>query len=121
MKKQRNRDLLAVQDANSLADHRTWVGRSVEVLVEGPSRHGRRTPGESPQLTGHTMTDHICVFDGPGRLVGQTVTVDVTAASGFTLYGDVRVTEAVGATGDEAIRRETAAERGPRRIGLALV
>ena len=61
--------------------------------MEGPSRHGARAGGASPQLTGHTMTDHICVFDGPPRLVGETVTVDVTDASGFTLYGDVRVTE----------------------------
>ena len=114
VKKRRNNDLLAVQNANSLADHRTWIGRTVEVLVEGPSRHGARTGGASPQLTGHTMTDHICVFDGPPRLVGETVTVDVTDASGFTLYGDVRTGEAVGASGE-------AKEPRPRRIGLAVV
>ena len=118
VKRQRNRDLLAVQDANSLADHRLWVGRAVEVLVEGPSRHGARAGGASPQLTGHTMTDHICVFDGPPRLVGQTVTVDVTAASGFTLYGDVRVGETT--VSREAESAEPSAAR-PRRIGLAVV
>ncbi len=118
VKKRRNNDLLAVQNANSLADHRLWVGRAVEVLVEGPSRHGARAGGESPQLTGHTMTDHICVFDGPPRLVGQTVTVDVTAASGFTLYGDVRVSETT--VSREVESAEPSAAR-PRRIGLAVV
>jgi tRNA-2-methylthio-N6-dimethylallyladenosine synthase len=110
VKKRRNNDLLAVQNANSLADHRTWVGKAVEVLVEGPSRHAARA-ADSPQLTGRTMTDHICVFDGPARLVGRTVTVDVTDASGFTLYGRVRV---------DSVRGE-GSPAGPRRIGLAVV
>src|SRR5690349_18033759 len=83
VKKRRNNDLLAVQNANSLADHSTWVGKSVEVLVEGPSRHGQRADGPVKQLTGRTMTDHIAVFDGPDRLIGQTVTVDVEDASAF--------------------------------------
>ena len=118
VKKRRNNDLLAVQNANSLADHRQWIGRSVAVLVEGPSRHGART-ADSPQLTGRTMTDHICVFDGPPRLVGQTVTVDVTDASGFTLYGDVRVGEVTGVS-REAGSSEPSAAR-PLRIRLAVV
>jgi tRNA-2-methylthio-N6-dimethylallyladenosine synthase len=117
VKKRRNNDLLAVQNANSLLDHRTWIGRSVEVLVEGPSRHGERAGGDRPQLTGRTMTDHICVFDGPPRLVGQTVTVDVTDASGFTLYGDVRVGEQTGVGRGATVEREPR----PRRIGLAVV
>jgi tRNA-2-methylthio-N6-dimethylallyladenosine synthase len=118
VKKRRNNDLLAVQNANSLADHRTWVGQSVEVLVEGPSRHGERSAGPLRQLTGRTMTDHIAVFDGPDRLIGQTVAVDVEDASAFTLYGTVRTGEQVGvAVGREA--PPTAA--APRRIGLNLV
>src|SRR5687768_13634288 len=90
VKKRRNNDLLAVQNVNSLADHRPWIGRSVEVLVEGPSRHAQRADGPVRQLIGRTMTDHIAVFDSPERLIGQTVTVDVADASAFTLYGTVR-------------------------------
>ena len=119
VKRRRNNDLLAVQNANSLADHRTWIGRTVEVLVEGPSRHGARSASDTPQLTGHTMTDHICVFDGPPRLVGETVTVDVTDASGFTLYGTVRTGEQTGVS-REAESSEPSAAR-PRRIRLAVV
>jgi tRNA-2-methylthio-N6-dimethylallyladenosine synthase len=117
VKKRRNNDLLAVQAANSLADHRPWIGKSVEVLVEGPSRHGQRATGPVNQLTGRTMTDHIAVFDGPDRLIGQTVTVDVTDASAFTLYGTVRTTETVGAE----VSREAQPSAPPRRIGLELV
>jgi tRNA-2-methylthio-N6-dimethylallyladenosine synthase len=116
VKKRRNNDLLAVQAANSLADHRPWIGKSVEVLVEGPSRHGQRATGPVNQLTGRTMTDHIAVFDGGDRLIGQTVTVDVTDASAFTLYGTVRTGERVG------VEVSHEAQPGaPRRIGLELV
>ena len=38
VKKRRNNDLLAIQNAISLADHRSSVGQTVEVLVEGPSK-----------------------------------------------------------------------------------
>ncbi|MBA4066035.1 MAG: tRNA (N6-isopentenyl adenosine(37)-C2)-methylthiotransferase MiaB [Isosphaera sp.] len=89
VKKRRNNDLLAIQTENSRLDHRAQVGSTVEVLVEGPSRHGERVAGPVRQLTGRTMTDHIVVFDGSDRLIGQTVRVAVTDASPFTLYGDV--------------------------------
>ena len=76
VKKRRNNDLLAIQNAVSLADHRGRVGETVEVLVEGPSKNGaearQRQPGPM-QLTGRTMTDHIVVFDGNERLIGRTV------------------------------------------------
>lgn len=81
VKKRRNNDLLAVQNANSLADHRARIGETAAVLVEGPSKRG------GDQMVGRSMTDHIVVFDGPSRLVGQTVRVRVDDASSFTLYG----------------------------------
>src|SRR5438270_8608722 len=36
VKKRRNNDLLAIQNAVSLADHRSRIGQTVRVLVEGP-------------------------------------------------------------------------------------
>jgi tRNA-2-methylthio-N6-dimethylallyladenosine synthase len=83
VKRRRNNDLLAIQNKVSLADHRRWIGRSVEVLVEGPSKKHR----DDTQLTGRTLTDHIVVFDGPQRLIGQTVSVTIEDASSFTLFG----------------------------------
>jgi tRNA-2-methylthio-N6-dimethylallyladenosine synthase len=122
VKKRRNNDLLAVQNANSLADHRSKIGETVEVLVEGPSRKasGTREGAESPvkQLTGRTLTDHIAVFDGTDRLTGETVSVRVDDASAFTLYGTVRTAERVGV----AVSREARpGAPAPRRIGLTLV
>ncbi|HEX4591036.1 MAG TPA: tRNA (N6-isopentenyl adenosine(37)-C2)-methylthiotransferase MiaB, partial [Gemmataceae bacterium] len=38
VKKRRNNDLLAIQGKVSLADHRRWIGQTVEVLVEGRSK-----------------------------------------------------------------------------------
>src|SRR4029078_4527915 len=96
VKKRRNNDLLALQGQASLADHRRWIGAAVEGLVEGPSKKAGE-PGASaegfPQLTGRTMTDHIVVFDGPERLVGQTVPVYIDDATAFTLFGTVETTE----------------------------
>src|ERR1700745_481875 len=39
VKKRRNNDLLAIQNANSLADHRLRIGQAVRVLVEGRSKN----------------------------------------------------------------------------------
>ena len=103
VKKRRNNDLLAIQNENSRADHRAQVGKLVEVLVEGPSRRELSQQGadapRSPikQLTGRSMTDHIVVFDGTDRLIGQTVRMTITDASPFTLYGTVETDEVTGA------------------------
>jgi tRNA-2-methylthio-N6-dimethylallyladenosine synthase len=106
VKKRRNNDLLAVQSVNSLDDHRSRIGQTVEVLVEGPSKLGEKQPaGGLRQLTGRTMTDHIVVFDGHDRLIGRTLSVHVREASPFTLYGDAETGE-VG--GEELTAREPA-------------
>ncbi len=97
VKKRRNNDLLAIQNAVSLADHRGRVGQTVEVLVEGPSKNALKHGGPGPaQLTGRTRTDHIVVFEGNERLIGQTVKVMVEEATAFTLFGTVVTGEQVG-------------------------
>jgi tRNA-2-methylthio-N6-dimethylallyladenosine synthase len=100
VKKRRNNDLLAIQNENSRTDHRAQVGKTVEVLVEGPSRHGERANGPVRQLTGRSMTDHIVVFDGAERLIGQNVHLRISDASPFTLYGTVLTEEVVGMSED---------------------
>jgi tRNA-2-methylthio-N6-dimethylallyladenosine synthase len=88
VKKRRNNDLLLIQNANSLEEHKSRVGTTATVLVEGPSKVGERQPtGGIRQLTGRTMADHIVVFDGHDRLIGQTLQVHIREASPFTLYG----------------------------------
>lgn len=127
VKKQRNNDLLAIQNQVSLADHVKWIGTTVEVLVEGPSKTAlKHDAGPGPvQLTGRTMTDHIVVFDGNERLIGRTVPVSIEEATAFTLFGRVVTGEQVGvdqchdAVGmSETIGQTT---RDERRIGLPMV
>ena len=97
VKKRRNNDLLMIQNAASLHDHRRFIGQRVEVLVEGPSKNAWKHDGSGPmQLTGRTMTDHIVVFDGNPRLAGQTMQIDIDDATSFTLYGNVVTGEQVG-------------------------
>src|SRR5712692_1842544 len=98
VKKRRNNDLLAIQNQVSLADHLDRVGETVEVLVEGPSKTARKHESTTGpiQLTGRTRTDHIAVFEGNERLVGQTVQVAVEEATAFTLFGSVVTNEQLG-------------------------
>jgi tRNA-2-methylthio-N6-dimethylallyladenosine synthase len=99
VKKRRNNDLLMIQNAASLQDHRRQIGQRVEVLVEGPSKNAfSRSPlaNEVLQLTGRTRTDHIVVFDGNPRLAGQTMQIDIDDATSFTLYGNVVTGEQIG-------------------------
>src|SRR5262249_29675117 len=99
VKKRRNNDLLATQGESSLADHRRWIGETVEVLVEGVSKKTfsrEAEPSALPQLTGRTMTDHIVVFDGHERLTGRTVFVRIADATPYTLFGEVLTGEQTG-------------------------
>jgi len=59
-----------------------WVGRDVEVLVEGDSA---RYPG---QLCGRTTGNEMVNFAGPPSLTGELVTVKIVAARGHTLVGE---------------------------------
>jgi tRNA-2-methylthio-N6-dimethylallyladenosine synthase len=98
VKKRRNNDLLAIQNAVSLADQRQRVGQTVEVLVEGPSKRALKHDYDSgpKQLTGRTTTDHIVVFEGSERLIGHTIPVLIEEATAFTLFGTVVTGEQVG-------------------------
>jgi tRNA-2-methylthio-N6-dimethylallyladenosine synthase len=98
VKKRRNNDLLAVQTRISRELNRPFIGRTVEVLVEGPSKQADDTvsdPGGIVQLTGRTSCDRIVVFPGPGRLAGQLLPVVIEDASPVTLFGRVVTAELV--------------------------
>src|SRR5262249_42142337 len=94
-KKRRNNDLLAIQTKVSLEDHRRLIGQTVDVLVEGFSKTMLKNgdmEGGPVQLTGRTMTDHIAVFDGNPRLIGNTIAINVEDASAFALFGSAVTT-----------------------------
>jgi tRNA-2-methylthio-N6-dimethylallyladenosine synthase len=100
VKRRRNNELLAAQNAISEEDNQPFVGRTVEVLVEGPSKVARKhehdhAEGAPVQLTGRTMCDRIVVFAGNRRQIGQILPIAVYDANAFTLFGSV-VTQHVG-------------------------
>ncbi|MEM9657465.1 MAG: tRNA (N6-isopentenyl adenosine(37)-C2)-methylthiotransferase MiaB [Planctomycetota bacterium] len=99
VKRRRNNDLLAIQNEISEQDNQPFIGRQVEVLVEGLSKAAAKSEaprvGEPVQLTGRTTCDRIVVFDGNPRLVGQSASVAVYDANAHTLFGVV-ATEHVG-------------------------
>lgn len=81
IKEQRNQDLLRVVNESTRRSGQRLVGRSVEVLCEGPSK------SNSARLMGRTRTNKIVVFEGGEKLIGEIVDVHVQHANGFSLYG----------------------------------
>ncbi len=94
VKKRRNNELLAVQEQVGTEHHARYVGRTVEVLVEGPSRRSLKQPCPAPagcvQLVGRTRGDHIVVFDGAKGLANTYAQVRITGSNALTLFGEVR-------------------------------
>ena len=99
VKKRRTNDLLAAQTAICREDNRPFIGRTVEVLVEGASKNGPSRPeGDTGpiQMTGRTTCDRIVVFPGNPRQAGQLLPVTIAEATAVTLFGDVVTTHLVG-------------------------
>jgi len=82
VKRWRNNDLLAIQNAISLEDNRPLEGRRVEVLVEGDD-------ATTVQLVGRTIDDRIVVFDGPIEFTGRLLEVQIDKVDAFTLFGSL--------------------------------
>jgi tRNA-2-methylthio-N6-dimethylallyladenosine synthase len=81
-KQERNRLLLELINCIGRRRYERYVGRRVQVLVEGPSR-------KNPErLEGRTPTNKIAVFEGAPRHVGQLVELKILRTGSFTLYGD---------------------------------
>lgn len=97
VKKRRNHDLLEVQNRICQEDNLPFLGRKVQVLVEGPSKMALRKHAEGPiiQMTGRTTCDRIVVWDGNIRQAGQLLDIHIDDASPFTLFGTVVTQEIV--------------------------
>ncbi len=89
VKQMRNNQLLALQNAISQEDNRLFVNRTMEVLVEGPSKTSIKQSAEGPivQLVGRTPCDRIVVFDGDVRQIGRIVPIRIADTSSHTLFG----------------------------------
>lgn len=101
VKRRRNHELLAVQSEISQEDNQAFVGRTVEVLVEGLSKSAAKRgldtdlPPGPIQLSGRTSCDRIVVFEGNPRLIGQVIPIEVEEASPVTLFGRVVTSDLV--------------------------
>ena len=97
VKKARNNHLLQIQNRISEEENRGFVGREVNVLVEGPSKAAEESPQETNvvQMMGRTHCDRIVVFEGNRRQAGQILPVTIYEVSPHTLFGQV-ITDCVG-------------------------
>jgi tRNA-2-methylthio-N6-dimethylallyladenosine synthase len=81
IKEERNQDLLCVVNESTRRAGERLVGRTVEVLCEGPSKTN------PARLMGRTRTNKIVVFEGDEKLIAEIVDIQVQRANGFSLYG----------------------------------
>jgi tRNA-2-methylthio-N6-dimethylallyladenosine synthase len=97
VKQRRNNLLLEIQNEISEQENQRFVGRTMEVLVEGRSKKSLKQGDQGPvfQLVGRTNCDRIVVFDGTERQVGQVLPVKVQDVTHHTLLGSI-ITEHAG-------------------------
>jgi tRNA-2-methylthio-N6-dimethylallyladenosine synthase len=108
VKRRRNNEMLALQNAISEEDNAKLIGAQLEVLVEGPSKsalkqspdhfheHSRPVEGAAPadaelrtQLVGRSRCDRIVVFEGNRRLMGSLAQVEIHDCTSTTLIGSI--------------------------------
>ena len=82
VRRQRVERLVTLTQDLALAAHRRWVGRTAEVLVEGPSRRG-------DGLRGRTRQNVTVNFAGAVE-AGAIVEVEIEAATSTTLRGRLK-------------------------------
>ena len=97
VKQARNNELLEVQNEISETENIKFIGKPVEVLVEGRSKKSEQfeEDGKPIQMVGRTHCDRIVVFEGNDRQAGQILPVTIFETTPFTMFGTV-VTEHVG-------------------------
>ena len=79
---QRHAMVLAAIDEMGTRRYERFVGKTMEVLVEGPSRRN------AARMEGRTRCNKIVVFDGGNRFRGELMELKITRNGSFTLYGD---------------------------------
>jgi len=81
IKETRNHDLLEVVDDCARRINDRLVGRTLQILCEGPSKTN------SSRLMGRTRTNKIVLFETNEDCAGTFVDVHIERATGFSLYG----------------------------------
>ncbi len=76
----RNAALLDVINGIGREKYDAYIGQTVEILVEGPSKKN------AARLTGRTRCNKIVLFEGSDRDQGQLLNLKITRTGSFTLY-----------------------------------
>ena len=85
IREERNERLLNLVNEIAARKYDAFIGRQVEILVEGPSKKN------AARYTGRTRCNRIVLFDGSTRHQGQLMDVKIERTGSFTLYGDPAV------------------------------
>ena len=83
VKTARLNEIIALQNEISLEINRECVGRTYEVLIEGPSKRS------AAELMGRTSQNKTCVFPAEGHKAGEYVTVRVLSCTSATLRCEI--------------------------------
>jgi tRNA-2-methylthio-N6-dimethylallyladenosine synthase len=87
VREERNERLLNLVNEIAARKYDGFIGRQVEILVEGPSKKN------AARYTGRTRCNRIVLFDGSARHQGQLMDVKIERTGSFTLYGDPAIVE----------------------------
>ena len=87
IREERNHRLLELVNEIAARKYDGFIGRQVEILVEGPSKKN------AARYTGRTRCNRIVLFDGSARHQGQLMDVKIERTGSFTLYGDPAILE----------------------------
>jgi len=82
IKHERFNRLIEVVNRNAKEKNVEYVGKIVEVLVEGYSKN------DDSKLTGRTRTGKLVNFEGNFKAIGDLVSVQITNARSFSLNGE---------------------------------
>jgi len=82
VKHERFNRLIEVVNRNCAEKNKGYVGKIVEVLVEGHSKN------DESKLTGRTRTGKLVNFEGNHKVIGELVSVQITKANSFSLVGE---------------------------------
>ena len=82
IKHERFNRLVEVVNRTSAEKNKEYVGKIVEVLVEGYSKN------DKSKLTGRTRTGKLVNFEGNYKAIGDLVSVQITNARSFSLIGE---------------------------------
>jgi tRNA-2-methylthio-N6-dimethylallyladenosine synthase len=85
IREERNHRLLELVNEIAARKYDTFIGRQMQILVEGPSKKN------AARFTGRTRCNKIVLFDGGERHRGQLMDVKIERTGSFTLYGDPAV------------------------------